>query len=79
MLSLNLKVKRNPQEMFLKDIPLGFAIISHVYFTVQSGFHCTAKIKSLLGGLVVRTEVLKSKNFQVLICRRPCGTRERVI
>lgn len=68
---MNVKVKRKPQKnTFLSPMFL---------FTVQSGFHCTASIKSLLGGLVVRTKALKSKNFQVLICQRLCGTRERVM
>ena len=68
---MNLKVKRNPQEkLFLSLMFL---------FTVQSGFYCTANIKSLLGGLVVRTKALESKNFQVLICQRLCGTRVKVM
>lgn len=32
MLSPNLKVKRNLQKMFLKDISLGFAIISCLFY-----------------------------------------------
>lgn len=70
--SLNLKVERKKthRNVFKRHTTrVCNSLAFFLLLSVQSDFDYIAKIKSLSGGLVVWTEALRSKNFQVLICQ----------
>lgn len=68
MLSLNLEVKgrKKTHENVFKGIPLEFELFQIFLFTIQTGFHCIAKIKSLgPSGVNKSTEIKEFPNFNL--------------